>query len=185
MEATTSLTQGDLESRLVALASEAKRAELDNGNVPQLPALSEADVADAESFLRDLLLCLPIVGVSFFEKPKVEVAASAELFLKGRGIEARGVDGAEGFIVRTGSQAAKGEVESIAPYLAAQRSELLKQGLLADEGIVYRLTQDYVFSSPSNAAGVMLGRTANGRTAWRDTAGRTLKDIQDTAAGEP
>ena len=37
-----------LEARLVMLAAEAKRAELDNANVPQLPAMSEADVADAE-----------------------------------------------------------------------------------------------------------------------------------------
>ena len=60
-----------LEARLVALAAEAKRCELDNGNVPQLPSLSEADAADAEGYLADLLLCLPIVGVSFFEKPRV------------------------------------------------------------------------------------------------------------------
>ncbi|MBK6938901.1 MAG: GIY-YIG nuclease family protein [Planctomycetes bacterium] len=50
-----------LEARLVALAAEAKRCELDNGNVPQLPSLSEADAADAEGYLADLLLCLPIV----------------------------------------------------------------------------------------------------------------------------
>jgi hypothetical protein len=172
-----------LESRLVALATEAKRAEIDNSNAPQAPSLSAADIADAESFLRDLLLCLPVMGVSFFEKPRLEVAPGAELILKGRGIEARGVDGAEGFIVRAGSQAAKDEVESIAPYLTAHRAELVSSGLLADDGLVYRLTQNFVFDSPSSAAGVMLGRTANGRTSWRDAAGRTLKEIQDAATG--
>lgn len=45
-----------LEARLVRLAGEAKRAELDNGNVPQFSALSEADTADAEGFLFDVLL---------------------------------------------------------------------------------------------------------------------------------
>jgi len=43
-----------VESRLVALASAAKRCELDNGNVPQPPSLSAADVADAEGFLADV-----------------------------------------------------------------------------------------------------------------------------------
>jgi hypothetical protein len=45
-----------------------------------------------------------------------------------------------------------------------------------------RLVQDYLFASPSLAAGVMLGRPANGRVEWKAADGRTLKDIQDTAA---
>jgi hypothetical protein len=172
-----------LESRLVALASEAKRAELDNGNIPQLSALSEADAADAESFLRDLLLCLPVMGVAFFEKPKPEAASAGELFLKARGIEARGVDGAEGFIVRAGSQAAKDEVPSCHAYLKDLRRALIEKGVFLDDGATYRLAQDYSFASPSNAAGVLLGRSANGRTAWKDARGRTLTEIQDAAAG--
>ena len=63
-----------LEARLVTLASEAKRAELDNGNMPRVAALSEADVADADGFLADMLLCLPVVGVTLFE---IAVAAAA------------------------------------------------------------------------------------------------------------
>jgi hypothetical protein len=46
-----------LEARLIALATEAKRCVLDNGNVPALPSLSEADAADAEGFLAEALLC--------------------------------------------------------------------------------------------------------------------------------
>lgn len=167
-----------LESRLVALAAEAKRAELDNGNVPQLPRLAEADRADAEAFLADLLLCLPVVGVNLFEKPKSEGRQSDDLILKSKGIEAHGQDGAQGFVVRAGSQAVKEEVPSIHEYLRALRSALLEQGVLEDAGEVYRLTQDYIFNSPSTASGVLLGRSANGRTEWKDAKGRTLKEIQ-------
>jgi hypothetical protein len=39
----------------------------------------------------------------------------------------------------------------------------------------------YLFASPSLAAGVMLGRPANGRVEWKAADGRTLKDIQDAA----
>jgi len=45
------------------------------------------------------------------------------------------------------------------------------------------MTQDYTFNSRSTAAGVLLGRAANGRTHWNDTAGRTLREIQATEAG--
>lgn len=85
-----------IEARLVALASEAKRAELDNSNVPQEPSLSEADRTDAEAFLQDVLLCLPLVRANFFEKPRLDPKGKGDLFIKSKGTEARGADGIEG-----------------------------------------------------------------------------------------
>ena len=88
----------------------------DNDNDPQMPALSDADKADAELYLADMLLCLPIVGVSFFEKPRRETAGkSRELFLssKSKGIRAYGYEAAGGFVVLAGSQAVKNELPAI------------------------------------------------------------------------
>jgi hypothetical protein len=62
------------------------------------------------------------------------------------------------------------------------RDELVRQKVLVTDGDCLRLVQDYLFASPSLAAGVMLGRPANGRVEWKAADGRTLKDIQDTAA---
>ncbi len=168
-----------IESRLVALAAEAKRSELDNGNVPQLPALSLADAADAEGYLADLLLCLPVMGMSLFERAKVTAAKGRDLLLKSKGIAARGVDSTDGFVVRAGSAAVKAEVPSIHAYLVDLRRALVEKGVLTDSGDVYRLAQDYSFNSPSTAAGVLLGRSANGRIEWKDAQGRTLKQIQE------
>jgi hypothetical protein len=173
-----------LEARLVALASDAKRCELDNGNVPQFPALSEADKADAESFLADVLLCLPIVGVNVFEKSAARGSKGRDLFIRAKGIEARGVDSAEGFVVRAGSTVVKKEVPSIPDNVASLRRALIERGVLADEGEFFRLPQDYTFSSPSLAAAVVLARSANGRTNWKDASGRTLKEIQEAEASE-
>lgn len=174
-----------LEARLVNLASEAKRAELDNNNLPQTPALSEADAADAEGFLGDLLLCLPVVGVNLFEKAKAGTAKTRDLILKAKGIEAHGVDSSEGFIVRAGSQAVLKEVRSIHNYLIELRKSLLAQGVLKPSEAGYALTQDYTFNSPSHAAGVLLGRTANGRIEWKNANGKTLKEIQAAEASSP
>ena len=173
-----------LESRLLALANEAKRCELDNGNVPQPPALSEADIADAEAFLADLLLCLPVVGLSLFEKPRAAQRSRDELFLRSKEIEARGLDSAEGFIVREGSTAAKNEAPSIHASNSDLRQALARNGVLTDSGYVLKLSQDYVFNSPSAAATVLLGREVNGRTEWKDAAGKTLKEIQEEAAAD-
>ena len=59
-----------------------------------------------------------------------------------------------------------------------------EKGLFVEAGNHLRLTEDYVFASPSTAAMVMLGRTSNGRIEWKTPAGQTLKELQtaDTAA---
>lgn len=167
------------EAKLVQLADEAKRCERDNANIPQLPSLSDADKADAELYLADILLCLPVVGVSFFEKPRGSVRQIQDLLLNSKGIRARGFEEAGGFVVRADSQAVKNETASIHNYLSDLRKELLNQGILEDTGTTYRLVQDYIFSSPSTAAGVLLGKSSNGRTTWKDAKGRSLKEVQE------
>jgi hypothetical protein len=172
-----------LEARLVALAAESKRCVLDNANVPQAPSLSEADVAEVEGFLDDVLLCLPLLGYDYFEPAPVAATSAIPLLLTAKGIKAFGFESPKGFVVRAGSQAVKEEVVSIHPYMKEIRAELIRQGVFVDRGNLYELAQDYTFGSPSTAAGVLLGRTANGRIEWKTADGRTLKSIQDAQVG--
>ena len=174
-----------LEAKLVNLASEAKRCDLDNANVPQAPSLSEADAADAELFLSDMLLCLPVAGVDFFKRPPARAETSRDLFLKAKGISAQGFEDTAGFVVLAGSQAVKEEVPSISESISRLRSDLDKQGVLKEDGTVYRLTRNYTFNSPSAASDALLGHSSNGRTAWKDANGLTLKEIQETATEPP
>ena len=167
-----------LESELVSLATEAKRCILDNANVPQPPPLSEEDVAVAKSYLADMLLCLPVVGVSFFEKPEAREEESKDLLLESKGIRAHGYEDVGGFVVRAGSQAVREELDAIRPHLSTLREDLKSQGILEDDGTVLRLAKPYVFNSPSTASGVLLGRSSNGRIEWKDAEGRSLKEIQ-------
>lgn len=167
-----------LEARLVQLASEAKRCELDNANIPQMPSLSAADKADAELYLADMLLCLPVIGVSFFERLRGLAEKTQDLFLNAKRIKARGFEDAGGFVVRAGSQAVKNEVTSIPTSASNLRKALLIRGIFEDVGTAYRLVQDYIFGSPSAAADALLGSSSNGRTEWKDAEGRSLKEIQ-------
>ena len=147
--------------------------------------LSDADKADAELYLADMLLCLPVVGVRFFEKPRGPARKNCELFLSAKGIEASGYEGPGGFVVQSGSQAVKNEVASIHTYLSDLRKALLTQGIFEGTGTACQLVQDYIFTSPSTAAGVLLGRNSNGRTEWKDAEGRSLKEIQAVEVETP
>lgn len=168
-----------LEARLVELASEARRCVLENGNMPQRPSLSEAEEAEVETFLSEMLLCFPVIGLNLFERPEAKARSVPELKLRGKGILARGYESGDGFVVLAGSQAVLNETQSIHAYLSALRRDLLKNGVLVPEGSTYRIAQDYLFSSPSTAAGVLFGSPANGRDDWKAADGRSLKSLQE------
>ena len=101
---------------------------------------------------------------------------------KTKGITAKGYVQPGGFVVCQGSHATVEEQDTIHDYMRAIRKDLLATGVLVEEGAHYRFTQDYDLSSPSTAAGVILGRTANGRIEWKDVSGKTLKILQEAEA---
>ncbi|MGV9013536.1 MAG: GIY-YIG nuclease family protein [Flavobacteriales bacterium] len=171
-----------LESRLVELAVTAKRCQLDNGNNPGIPSLSEADKADAESFLADILLCMPILGYSFLESASVAKAIGQRYHMTARGATAEGFASSEGFVVSKGALASLDPVPSMHRFLFEQRDALIKEGVLVARMDHYELTQDYTFASPSTAASVVAGRNMNGREAWKTEEGRMLKEVQEEQA---
>ena len=141
-----------LEARLLEMARAARRCELENRNDPQRPSLSEADEAEVETFLSEMLLCFPVIGLNVFELPESKSRDVPALSLRAKGIHG---------------------------YLTTMRANLLKNGVLIADGDAYRLSQDYVFTSPSTAAGVLLGSSSNGRDDWKAPDGRSLKELQE------
>ena len=173
-----------LECRLIQIAGEAKQARLDNKYQMTEPSLSEAEQADMDSFLLDMLSIFPLVGLPVFERPARPAGAQRVLHLAGKDAQARGYEDQKGFVVCAGSRAQREEARTIHNYMRVLRQDLLEQGVLAERDGHYVFTQDHAFNSPSTAAGVVLGRTSNGRVEWKDEAGRTLKDLQAAEAGE-
>lgn len=168
-----------IESRLIGLANEAKRCRLENSNTPRPPSLSPADKTQADAYLSDMMLCLPVLGVDFFEKPEARPETHQELTLRVGETTANGYEQGDGFVVRAGSMARKEETRHIHRYMSKLRRTLVEQEILYAMGDHYEFSADYSFGSPSTAAGVILGRPVNGRTAWKDKDGRTLKQIQE------
>lgn len=175
-----------LEARLVGLARAANQWELENGTEPAPPPLSEPDRADAEWFLAEMLVIFPLLGIDAFEAASSQARTpvpgqeheSSDLILRERGAEARGREVADGFVVLQGSRARASETNSIHDYMRDLRKQLLERSVLVAEGDHLVFTQDFRFASPSTAAGVVVGGSANGRLAWKDGRGRTLKELQ-------
>lgn len=91
-----------------------------------------------------------------------------------RGADAKGEVVEGGFLVRQDSSVATEVVPSIPPSASKLRAQLLDEGVLAKHGERLTFTKDHCFPSPSSAAGVVLGRSANGLLEWKDADGRSL-----------
>lgn len=178
-----------LEAQLISRAKTAKIVLLDNVKSETEPTLSEADRADMEVFLHIMLGMLPVLRIHAFEQsPNSGVTGKyPALTCQGRGATATGHDTPQGFVIQAGSFAVADEAQSLKLYLPnvnELRTELQKNGVLIPESNLLRFTQNYTFSSPSLAASVVLGRSSNGRTEWKDAGGQTLKQLQEAQASK-
>jgi len=173
-----------LESRLLSLARAANRVEIENTNFPQPPALSEADIADNESFLDEMLIIYPVLGVTVFDTLDEQNEESLRLQLSGKDSRAEGSETALGFVVYRDAVVRAAAVKTTPLFVCSLRDRLMKEGVLVQDGKQLRLTQDYLFPSPSTAAAVVMGRNANGRIEWKAENGLTLKEIQEAALSD-
>jgi len=63
-----------LEFALIDQAKRINRCKLSNSNTPQEPVLNEADKADTNAFLKEILKIIPLVGLRAFEVPRAIVS---------------------------------------------------------------------------------------------------------------
>jgi hypothetical protein len=87
--------------------------------------------------------------------------------------------GDDGLVVLAGSVSRVTVANTCPDSITALRETLLQSGVFERDGNSYRLAQDYTHSSPSQAAAVMMARSANGRIEWSGPDGRTLKETQE------
>jgi hypothetical protein len=144
-----------LEARLIQVATKADRVAVENNTAPSPPRFSEADRADMEGYLAEMLVILPVLGVVAFESVAHTAPAADSLRLKAKRCDATGADGSEGFTAFEGSVARLDETPSIHAYVTALRQRLIDEGVLQHDGAGLRFAKPYVFASPSTAAGVV------------------------------
>ena len=171
-----------LEFHLLNHADSTGRVRIMNGNRPSEPTLSNNVQIEAKGFVSEMMTILPVLGVSAFDQTRVSKSeVQHRYYLKS--LKAEGVDRSDGFLVMKGSKARLDTTASISPGYRRQREQLIKKGAFVKEHGVYRMVRDHLFPSPSAAAEVLLGRSANGREEWKDENNVTLKQNQIADTG--
>jgi hypothetical protein len=174
-----------LERRLLVEAAKVNRFTLEQ-NQAGGSRLPESDREDMEVFLARIRQLLPVLGSDILA-PIAQPAANAQpggvLCTRIKGAEGRGQRTANGFVVFHGSTAVLEERPSAEnyPYVLAQRKQLIAEGALTEKDGLLVFTRDVEFTSPSAAAAVVHGGSANGLTAWKTEGGKSLKQLDEQA----
>ncbi len=174
-----------LESRLLAEAGQIDRFTLEQ-NQAGGSRLPESDREDMEVFLSRIRQLLPVLGSDLLipvAQPAAKPQLGGLLFCRRKGAEARGHRTPDGFVVLRGSTAVLQERESTKswPATIATRKQLIAEGALTQKDGFYEFVRDVQFSSPSAAAAVIEGGSANGLVEWKTKDGVTLKELDEQA----
>lgn len=169
-----------LEHKFYALAKDADRSIVVNSNIPTCSSISEYDEAMLEEFISNTRLLVNTLGYKTFDTLEESLPSKKEakvfFYIKAaRGADAKGIIVADGFAVLRGSVISSTTVPSMTDSLVALRKKLIQKRVI-DES--FRFVKDYVFTSPSTAAAVVMGRNANGRMEWKTENSKTLSMIE-------
>ncbi|MFZ1699633.1 MAG: GIY-YIG nuclease family protein [Pyrinomonadaceae bacterium] len=170
-----------LENRLHDIAGTVNRYKVDNTVVPTQSSISESDRAEMEEFIQNIRMLVNTLGHKVFDEKRefYQQKQQDHLYIQAvRGADGQGRQTSEGFVVFKGAKAAATTVNSLTPNFIAMRQKLIEDGILIFRDDHYEFSDDFVFSSPSTAAVIVMGRNANGLTEWKNKEGRTLKDLE-------
>lgn len=182
---TNSLTQTHalfLEWHCLQAVRAAGRYGDENGNSgtkPHTPAPLEADCLEIYETGHTLLATLGYPIFDAVAKPVAGKEADELFYCNGSGAAGRGQYTEEGFVVLKGS---KGRAENVPSFVGTtwheQRGQMIEAGELVPEGDVLVVVKDLLFPTPSKAAAMLMGRTANGWLEWKTQDGRTLDAVK-------
>ncbi len=174
-----------LENRLHDIASSANRYELINNQKPTQSSISESDKAEMEEFLSNILTLVSTLGYNAFEQirqvdTKAQTDNGEDLFYISatRGANGIGKTTSEGFVVFENSQVADPITNSYPKTMQKLRDTLISEGVIVKENDKLIMKRDYLFSSSSSAAMIIMGRSANGLTEWKMKSGKTLQEYE-------
>ncbi len=168
-----------LEHVAVQVAQEVNRFKTENGNAPNAPFITESMEADLLDSFETIKILLSTLGYPLFDSlNKKEVSSKEILYLEARGVKAEGDLIDDGFVIFKDSEFSANHTKSCHDYILRLRQKLIETEIVEQKNEIYFFKENYVFNSPSTAAGVVLGRSTNGWIDWKNKSGKTLDELK-------
>jgi Domain of unknown function (DUF4357) len=166
-----------LESFMYQEAMRINRYKLENNSIPTTPYVAEWMEADLLDNFDTIKILVSTLGFPIFDEIKTAQKADI-LFCKGKDALASGQFTDEGFLVLSGSKCNLKESNTAGTWIINMRTRLVEENILIKKDNVYEFVFDYLFGSPSAAAGTVLARRANGWIEWKYKNGKTLDEVK-------
>jgi hypothetical protein len=193
-----------VEAKLVERARTTGKWTLLNTVTPSVPQLSWRDEISVQSFLENMLVLYPFLGVEAFQQPPVRhetllpahterancvaaagVVREAEFTLKlGGEVVATGHPSAGGFTICQGSKLKRKESATVGRGVSDLRKRWVENSTVSEyDENWFVLNADVELSASSAAAEAVTGRSASGPKEWATPEGRKLKEIRNATDG--
>jgi hypothetical protein len=191
-----------LENRLHDIALTTRRYKVENSMIPTQSSLSESERAEMEEFVDNIKMLVNILGHKVFDKKRVhnlrneldfflvkdssDTESNAEpkldrdfFYIKSpKGADAQGELTSDGFVVFKDSIANNMIMDSSPSGWKFTRQKLIETAVLVKKNECFEFAEDYIATSPSSAAAIVMGREASGPLEWKLKNGTTLKDYE-------
>lgn len=178
-----------LENRLYDIAKSVNRYQINNNSIPTQSSIAESDRAEMEEYIGNIRILINTLGHKVFEekrelKSPVQEARETFFIKAARGADAQGEPTSDGFVVFKGSKVANPTVPSFPESFKRLRNQFIDNGVIGNQNGKMIFTEDHVFSSPSTAAIIAMGRSANGLSEWKLKDGITLKEFESEKSSQ-
>lgn len=164
-----------LEHLLILKAKEINRIKLENIANPQKNIVDSFKQEYINDYLDKIITLLKLNEYFFLEE--VTRQENKVYSLIGEGYSAQAIYLGNGAMrILVGSKFRTRETLSLALTIHNKRIELLNNKTLQHHEDVYEVVKEFETSSPSLASDLVIGRSSNGWTSWKNKEGKTLDE---------
>ena len=173
-----------LESKFIELASDAGIYEVKQAKASNSPRLSDADVSDMQTVVREAKILLPALGYRFLEKTSKKTSkekakkAGRALFLEqGKDVRAEAIQTESGITLIKGSKIRS----KIAPS-CPKKAKRLREEFAVKISSENMLLEDIELPSLNAAAAFVTGNSISAPENWKTVDGISLKELDSETA---
>lgn len=162
----------------ISLSPEFRLINKKDGNFISLPKMVQDEM---DTYFDYMKIILPSMGYTVLHLNNVRLnSVTNEVYSLQIGpIKAKGRLTSNGIEVLVGSEMGMKETSSLSGSYSNLRLTLQEKVIVEERSGKFVFVKPYEFPSPSTAAAIITGYSINGRTAWKNTKGKSLKEIEE------
>lgn len=172
-----------LEQKIISKISRSSEFRIINRTIGTKVTLPIMVQDEMDTYFDNMQVVLPTLGHSILtyddKLDKKSRLPSIEYSLSMSGVTAKSILTSNGIEVLKGSEMSLKESESLSGTYLNLRKTLLEKGIVSFENGKNIFKENFEFASPSTAGAIILGYPVNGRTAWKDKHGKTIKENEE------